>query len=398
MPSVARDDSHTLEKALVIFVIGGPGSGKGTQCAKIVSKFGFTHLSSGDLLREEVASGSERGQMLNSVMLSGNLVPMDTVLELLKDAMLRHAANSRGFLIDGYPRELDQGKCFETEIVPCKFVLNFEVADETMKARLLSRAKTSGRVDDNEETIMKRIQTFHDHTSAVLEYYEQNNKLQTIRAEGSPQDVFCQVESVFKQVCPTLKPCLDKCKVIFVVGGPGSGKGTMCAKLAQLYGFCHLSSGDLLREEVASGSSRGKELNNIMVKGELVPMDVVLQLLREALISRSAFTKCFLIDGYPRELQQGIKFEQEVIECATVLNFEAPDNVLVKRLLERGKSSGRDDDNEETIKKRLKTFHNITQPVIDHYQVREKVITIKADDTVEKVFLQVKKAMEPYAV
>ncbi|CAI9716932.1 adenylate kinase isoenzyme 5-like isoform X9 [Octopus vulgaris] len=395
MPSVAKVTS--LENVFVIFVIGGPGCGKGTQCAKIVSKYGFTHLSSGDLLREEVASGSARGKELSAIMATGKLVPMDTVLELIREAMLSRAATSRGFLIDGYPRELEQGKRFEAEVSKCKFVLNFDVSDETMKARLLDRAKTSGRVDDNEETINKRLVTFHEHTTPVLDYYAMNNKLQTIKAEGSPEEVFYQVEMVFKECCPKLKPCLDECKVIFVVGGPGSGKGTMCAKLVQHYGFCHLSSGDMLREEVASGSARGKELNETMQKGELVPMTVVLQLLREALVSRSSYTKCFLIDGYPRELQQGLKFENEITECAAVLNFTAPDDVLVARLLDRGKTSGRDDDNKETIMKRLVTFHEITQPVIDHYQGQNKVINIDSNNTVDKVFVQAKEAMKRFA-
>jgi len=90
----------------VIFVIGGPGSGKGTQCVRIVEKYGYTHLSTGDLLRDEVNSGSERGNRLNAIMQSGQLVPLAEVLQLLKDAIAKNSTNSKGFLIDGYPREV----------------------------------------------------------------------------------------------------------------------------------------------------------------------------------------------------------------------------------------------------------------------------------------------------
>lgn len=394
MPDVAN--ANPLKDTIIVFVVGGPGSGKGTQCAKIVEKYGFTHLSSGDLLREEVASGSAKGKELTAIMESGQLVSMDTVLDLLKTAMIKRAADSKGFLIDGYPRELEQGKRFENEVAPCKFVLYFDVADETMKTRLLGRALTSGRVDDNEETIMKRLKTFHDHTAPVMDYYAKQNKLQTVKAECSPGEVFCQVEKIFKQCCPNLKCCLDECKVLFVVGGPGSGKGTICAKLVQSYGFCHLSSGDLLREEVASGSARGKELNAIMQKGDLVPLEVVLQLLKETMIKKAAHAKCFLIDGYPRELQQGKQFENEVAKCTNVLYFTVPDDVMVSRLLERGKTSGRIDDNEETIKKRLQTFHNITQPVIDYYEIQKKLVTINADKSVDEVFGQVQVFMKNF--
>ena len=105
-----------LKKAKVIFVVGGPGSGKGTQCEKIVKKYGYTHLSSGDLLRAEVQSGSERGKHLNELMQKGILVSNQLVLDMIKDAMLSKIKTSKGFLIDGYPRQVDQGIEFEKQV------------------------------------------------------------------------------------------------------------------------------------------------------------------------------------------------------------------------------------------------------------------------------------------
>jgi len=182
-----------LKNVKIVFVLGGPGCGKGTQCDKIVAKYGFTHLSTGDLLRDEVASGSERGKQLTQIMEKGELVSLETVLGLLRDAMIKKASVSKGFLIDGYPRELDQGKKFEADVAPVKAVLYFEVADETMKKRLLKRAETSGRVDDNEETIVKRLKTFHQHSQPVIDYYATQNKVCKIVAEGSVDDIFAKV-------------------------------------------------------------------------------------------------------------------------------------------------------------------------------------------------------------
>jgi len=182
-----------LKNAKIVFVLGGPGSGKGTQCDKIVAKYGFTHLSTGDLLRDEVKSGSERGKQLTAIMERGDLVTLDVVLGLLRDGMLKKAATSKGFLIDGYPRELDQGKRFEQEVAIVNSVLYFEVADDTMKKRLLKRAETSGRVDDNEETIVKRLKTFHQHTQPVIDYYDKQSKVCKIVAEGSVDDIFAKV-------------------------------------------------------------------------------------------------------------------------------------------------------------------------------------------------------------
>ncbi|XP_072176266.1 adenylate kinase isoenzyme 5-like [Diadema setosum] len=189
------DDAEPMDKK-VIFVVGGPGCGKGTQCERIVSRFGLTHLSTGDLLRAEVKSGSERGKNLTEIMEKGQLVPMDVVLTLLKEKMCE---NANGFLIDGYPRELSQGKEFEETIAECTFALYFEVSDEVMTERLLNRAKTSGRVDDNEETIKKRLATFHEATKPVIEYYAEKNKLKKIPAESTPDEVFEAVKAVFDE-------------------------------------------------------------------------------------------------------------------------------------------------------------------------------------------------------
>nr|CAI5862677.1 unnamed protein product [Callosobruchus analis] len=126
-------------KVPIIWVLGGPGSGKGTQCDKIVAKYGFTHLSSGDLLRAEVASGSPRGKELSDIMERGELVPVEVVLELLKEAIIKALPTSKGFLIDGYPREKEQGILFEKNVAPVNLVLFFDASDETLVKRYAFR-------------------------------------------------------------------------------------------------------------------------------------------------------------------------------------------------------------------------------------------------------------------
>merc|ERR1712156_673791 len=110
-------------------------------------KYGYTHLSSGDLLRDELKSGSDRAKILGEIMTKGELVPLFVVLDLLAEAMLAKLSGSKGFLIAGYPREVSQGEEFEKEICPCSKILYFEVSDETMTERLLKRGQSSGRVD-----------------------------------------------------------------------------------------------------------------------------------------------------------------------------------------------------------------------------------------------------------
>lgn len=127
-----------------------------------------------------MASGSSRGKELTAIMERGELVPMDIVLDLLKEAMLNNLPNSKGFLIDGYPREKEQGIMFEDKIAPVNLVLFFDASEKTLVDRLLGRAKTSGRVDDNEETIKKRLHTFNTHNDQVVQQYI--SKLKKVRS------------------------------------------------------------------------------------------------------------------------------------------------------------------------------------------------------------------------
>ncbi|XP_076270765.1 adenylate kinase 1 isoform X2 [Rhynchophorus ferrugineus] len=194
-----ENDAPTPEfKVPIIWVLGGPGSGKGTQCDRIVQKYGFTHLSSGDLLRNEVSSGSPRGKELTAIMERGELVPIDVVLELLKEAILQALPTSKGYLIDGYPREKEQGILFEQRIAPVNLVIFFDASEETLVSRLLERAKTSGRVDDNEETIKKRLHTFNTHNDHVIQQYPE--KLRRIHAERSPEEIFAETSGFIDQL------------------------------------------------------------------------------------------------------------------------------------------------------------------------------------------------------
>ncbi|XP_048877386.1 adenylate kinase isoenzyme 1 [Brienomyrus brachyistius] len=187
---------------------------------------------------------------------------------------------------------------------------------------------------------------------------------------------------------------LKDSKIIFVVGGPGSGKGTQCEKIVTQYGYTHLSSGDLLRAEVSSGSERGKQLSAIMQRGELVPLDTVLDMIKEAMIAKADVSKGFLIDGYPREVKQGEEFEKKIGAPSLLLYIDAKGETMVKRLMKRGETSGRADDNEETIKKRLDLYYKATEPVIAFYEGRGIVRKIDSEGTVDAVFSQVVKAIE----
>ncbi|XP_020089956.1 UMP-CMP kinase 4-like isoform X1 [Ananas comosus] len=192
-----KDVSESLlgdKKVTVVFVLGGPGSGKGTQCANIVQNFGFTHLSAGDLLRAEIKSGSENGTMIQNMIKEGKIVPSEVTIKLLQRAMLE-SGNDK-FLIDGFPRNEENRAAFEnvTKITP-EFVLFFDCSEEEMEKRLLNR--NQGRDDDNIETIRKRFKVFVESSLPVVEYYESKGKVKKIDAAKPIPEVFEDVKAIF---------------------------------------------------------------------------------------------------------------------------------------------------------------------------------------------------------
>ncbi|KAL7674243.1 hypothetical protein ACOME3_000522 [Neoechinorhynchus agilis] len=175
-----KDIRSALKNKPVLILFGGPGSGKGTQCAKLAERYNALHISSGDLLREEIQSSSDLGKELSKIMAEGKLVPMKTVLNMILKKMVSEAGNYNGFLLDGYPRELDQAIELEKHIGEPTLLISFEVPDKVMIERLLGRAKTSNRVDDNMETIQKRLTVFHQQTMPVLNHYEQKKVVRKV--------------------------------------------------------------------------------------------------------------------------------------------------------------------------------------------------------------------------
>jgi len=202
------------------------------------------------------------------------------------------------------------------------------------------------------------------------------------------------------------QPVFDdkKITVIFVLGGPGAGKGTQCASLVQDFDFCHLSAGDLLRtEQRREGSQYGELIQNCIREGIIVPMEVTIKLLENAMharleekISTAGWAEgqgLFLIDGFPRKMDQALKFEEDVCVSSLTLFFTTTEEVMANRLLERGKTSGREDDNIESIKKRFQTYKNDTMPVIQHYNELNKVTEIDSSPSVDVVYATARKVI-----
>ena len=189
----------TPSKARVVFVIGGPGSGKGTQCAKIKDEFKYNHMSTGDVLRTVVKEKKAPGwQELEADMKEGKLISSQKLISFVKVGIV--ASPNKKILLDGFPRNkenLDEWNKQMKDVADVVAVVYFELADEVMKERLLGR--NEGRADDNEETIAKRISTFNQETKPVIDAYEKEGKVIKIDASKSVDDVFAEVKQKFTE-------------------------------------------------------------------------------------------------------------------------------------------------------------------------------------------------------
>lgn len=201
-----KKDTPTFSpnKVTVLFVLGGPGAGKGTQCANLVRDYNFTHLSAGDLLRaEQDRKDSEFGDLIKSYIKDGKIVPMEVTVQLLENAMTEVVEKDKDhkgkFLIDGFPRKMDQALKFEETVCPSKFVLFYDCPEEEMQKRLLKRGETSGRSDDNAESIKKRFRTFVETSMPVVDFFQKQDRVIKIVATKTPDEVYEETKEKLEQ-------------------------------------------------------------------------------------------------------------------------------------------------------------------------------------------------------
>jgi len=192
-----------MGKPNVIFVLGGPGAGKGTQCARIVENFGYVHLSAGDLLRaERKAPGSEFGELIEHHITNGIIVPTEITFSLLERAMTESEKND--FLIDGFPRNEDNLTGWNKQMgekVNVRRVLFFHCSQDICTTRCLARgAAGSGRTDDNEESLRKRFVTYETATMPIIRHYEAMNLVSQIDASRSPDECYAEVEEILNKL------------------------------------------------------------------------------------------------------------------------------------------------------------------------------------------------------
>lgn len=184
-----------------------------------------------------------------------------------------------------------------------------------------------------------------------------------------------------------------------ITGAPGSGKGTQSDLIVKNYGLYHISTGDMLRAEIKAGSEIGKQAEQIIAEGRLVPDEVMIEMLHKQILEHKD-AKGFIFDGFPRTVAQAEALDKmlagvgEKIDILLVMNVKH--ETLVERLILRGQTSGRADDNKETIEKRLAVYTENTLPVIDFYRSTGRLTEADNNTTVDECFAQIKNIIEAH--
>ncbi len=185
-----------------IVLLGAPGSGKGTQSEAIVKKYQIRHLSTGDMLRAEVAAGTPLGKQAREIMEAGQLVSDAIVLGMIEQRLLNN--DTEGFLLDGFPRTLVQAEALDALLTrleqPLDVVLFFDVDYEEIMQRLLAR----NRSDDNEETIRKRLQVYEQETAPLRQYYHNKGLLRTVKGVGPIEEISARIFQILEEFAPQI--------------------------------------------------------------------------------------------------------------------------------------------------------------------------------------------------
>ncbi len=177
---------------LVIF--GAPGSGKGTQSEKLIAEYGLFHISTGDVLRDHIARGTELGKVADSYISKGQLIPDELMIDILANVLDSNPAAKDGVIFDGFPRTIPQAKALKKMLADrnskVHAVVGLEVEDSELIDRLIKRGEQSGRSDDNLETITHRLEVYHNQTSPLRDYYMDEGKYHAIAGSGSIDEIF----------------------------------------------------------------------------------------------------------------------------------------------------------------------------------------------------------------
>ncbi|PKP53640.1 MAG: adenylate kinase [Bacteroidetes bacterium HGW-Bacteroidetes-1] len=372
---------------LNIALFGPPGAGKGTQSKLLLEKYNLTYISTGDILREEITKQTALGKEAKEIIDKGGLVPDEIIVQIIEKRVIMNL-DSHGILFDGFPRTVVQAYILEGLLLKLNSsltcMLSLEVPDNQLISRMLERAKVSGRADDNIDVINVRLQEYENKTKPVIEFYRKKGIYYPINGVGSVEGIF---EQLVKTVETTNKH--DYFNVV-VLGKPGSGKGTQGEILAKKNNLVYISTGKLLRKEIAANTELGLAAKPFMERGEIVPDEIAIKLI-ERQIEKNASASGFIFKGFPRTIVQAYILDGLLrrinSKVSLMLNLRLSTLDAIKRLNDRSKTDRKRiyDTSTELILNRLEEYEKKTKPVIEYYKKQSVFFEIDGAGTEEEV-------------
>uniref|UniRef100_A0A8C4IZF6 Adenylate kinase isoenzyme 5 n=1 Tax=Dicentrarchus labrax TaxID=13489 RepID=A0A8C4IZF6_DICLA len=395
----------------VILVIGGPGSGKGTQCLKIAERYGFQYVSVGELLRKKMihnATSNRKWSLIAKIITNGELAPQETTITEIKQKIMK-IPEASGIVIDGFPRDVGQALSFEDQICTPDLVVFLACTNHRLKERLQKRAEQQGRPDDNPKAIDRRLTNFKQNTIPLVKYFQERGLIVTLDADRDEEEVFCDISMTLdNKLFPSKEPaagemnkyfttvrqlkldlryiynfsyCTEqkKPKVIFMMGGPGSGKSLQCERMEERFGLRRVTPGDLLCAELQSNSVRGRHLRDVLERGEQLPevsVDTLLELLCDAVALSVRQGKGLVISGFPRDLRRAEEYEAKVGEPSAVFLLSCSADTMSGRLQCRGRSATTSD-RDGVLHRRAESFCSDSQAVASHYEGKRLLHTVR---------------------
>jgi adenylate kinase len=385
-----NESPHMLNIAL----FGPPGAGKGTQSEYLIKKYNLFYISTGDLLRKEIAQKTRLGLEAQSIIASGGLVPDEIIVQIIEKTIVDHPGEN-GFLFDGFPRTYIQAYILEGLMLKLNTVLtcliSLKVSEEESVARLLKRGLTSGRTDDNEQVIRNRLREYDEKTLPVLTFYKDKGICIDVDGSAGIEEVTQSIEAIIKHELS--KNLLN----IVLFGYPGSGRGSQGKALAKQYGLEYVATGEMLDREIKEKTATGRKIIEMYESGQLVPDEIVVQLIEKRLAAskRNFDAKGFIFKGFPRTLVQSYILDGLLKKYGTslskIIEIELPMLELINRLDQRSKTDRcmPYDTSTQKIVKRLQEHEKKTVPVIEKYNQLHGVVKVNGEGTREEVYKRI---------
>ncbi|MCF6171462.1 MAG: adenylate kinase [Bacteroidales bacterium] len=373
---------------LNIALFGPPGAGKGTQSEKLLQKYKLTYISTGDMLRSEIAEGSPLGLEAKSIIAKGGLVSDELIVRII-EKKIRTNPDSKGILFDGFPRTIVQAYILEGLLLKLNSSLDcmvsLDVPEKELIERLLHRSKTSGRSDDSLDVIKVRLKEYEDKTKPVADFYDKRGKYFKINGVGEIDKIF---ENIIKVVEKNRKKEFTN---IVLLGKPGSGKGTQGKLLAEKHNLVYISTGKMLRKEIDDGTEIGKQVAPFMQKGEIVPDEIPIKMIEQKM-EANPHANGFIFKGFPRTIVQAYILDGLLkrvgMSVSGMIEIRLSTLEAIKRLSQRAKTDRKRayDETTELIINRLEQYNKKTVPVSDYYKKQQKFYSVKGDGSEQKVF------------